>query len=240
MRSVLGVVAVGTLITSSAALSQSIEQLDQLELATGSWQAEYFGEFGKGDFGRSNAFELLFGLGDQIAAGIEVEYEHEDGKLSLEEIGVTALLSFADPEESKLGLGVSVGASSDGHRISELELRLIAEKRIEDWWGQGNLIVRRVHEEDGKSSLIAYAWNLSHRFAGPVWFGFEGSGQLMRFADSRGRFDAGHFVGPALTIELEPVDEANGVETKIGLAWFRRVGGEGSRDSARFFVQVTF
>lgn len=225
---------------SSAASAQSIEQLEQLEPDQGQWQSEYNGSFGNDAFGLGHSLELQYGLTDNLVIGVEAEAEKMDGDLSFGEVGASAIFKIADPEEDPMGFGVMLSASTDGHRISNTELRFITEKQNEDWWLQGDLMLRHVHEAEEKGSLLAYGWNISRKVAGPAWLGLEGSGQAARLGGFSDGFEKGHFVGPALTLEFEPAEGHGGVDTEIGIAGFRRVGGDGPRNLARIFVQLTF
>lgn len=47
----------------------------------------------------------------------------------------------------------------------------------------------------------------------------------------------GHFVGPSLTFEVDPLPEH---EIEIGVAALRRIGGDGPREALRLFVQLSF
>ncbi|HKR24227.1 MAG TPA: hypothetical protein VJS15_03130 [Allosphingosinicella sp.] len=209
----------GLLAAAGPALAAGPEQLEQLEPDGGQWQLEYYGLVADGDDDEHSA-QVLYGLTDRLALGLEVESEG---------FAPTALYRFTDPEEDPLGIGVEAQAEFDGDfELSALEGRLILERVREDWWLQGNVMLRHEREAGDWESEVAYGWAASRGLGGGLWLGVEGSGQ----AGSGG----GHYVGPAITIEREP---ARGPEVEIGLAYQRRIGGEGPGDSVRMFVQLT-
>ena len=49
--------------------------------------------------------------------------------------------------------------------------------------------------------------------------------------------ERGIAAGPSLTFDFEPAPDR---EIELGLAYFRRIAGEGPRDSGRVFVQLSF
>lgn len=212
-------VPLALLVAAGPALAAGPEQLEQLEPDGGRWQLEYYGLVADGEEDEHSA-QILYGLTDRLALGLEIESE---------DFAPTALYRFADPEEDPVGIGVEAQAEFDGDfSLASLEGRLIVEKRAPLWWAQGNVMLRHEREAGAWESELAYGWAASRGLGEGLWFGVEGSGQ----AGS----DGGHYVGPAITIEREPM---RGPEVEIGLAYQRRVGGEGPDDSVRMFVQLT-
>ncbi len=73
---------------------------------------------------------------------------------------------------------------------------------------------------------VAYGAAASRAIASGLWLGIEASGQP--------EHGGGHFAGPALTFE----HDAGSAEVEIGLAYQRRIVGDGPSDSLRVFVQL--
>jgi hypothetical protein len=219
------------------ALANGPEQLDQLEPEAGAWQAEYFSLWGSGE--DAQVLELLYGVGDSIALGLELESEWVGSTLEPEELGLVALLTLADPEEDVVGMGAEVEAAFDGDvRLTEIEGRFIAEKITELWWLQGDLIVRHSREDGASGTGLAYGVAISRAVADDIWFGVESSGQLTRFGGNAFLAPSGqHYAGPSLTLEKDIGEDG---EIEIGLAYLHRLRGAGPGSRARFFVQFTF
>lgn len=220
-----------------SALAQGPEQIDQLEPGEGEWQAEYFGTFGPGG-GREHALEAMFGLTGRLAVGGEVEAEYSDGELVFDTLGLKALYRFTrDDAPVALGLQGQFGFD-DRAALAQAEARLIAEVGSNQWWAQGNVMVRRSSDKGASATRLAYAWSAQRALGDHAWLGIEGSGQSAPLWGGGGASaDHGQFAGPSLTFEW-PVSGDREIE--LGLAWFRRVGGAGPRDSARLFVQISF
>jgi hypothetical protein len=219
------------------AFAQGPEQIDQLEPGDGEWQAEYFGTFGPGG-DREHALEAMFGLTGRLAVGVELEAEYSNGALSFDTVGLKALYRLTR-DEAPLALGLQVQLDFDsGAALAQAEARLIAEVQSDAWWAQGNVMLRRSSDGSETPTRLAYAFSLQRSLGDHVWLGVEGSGQSAPLWGGGGAgADSGHFAGPSVTVEWQlPGDR----EIELGLAWFRRVGGAGPRDSARFFVQVGF
>lgn len=222
---------------AAPAQSEGPEELEQLEPDGGDWQVEYYGILGRHE-GDSHAFQLLYGINDAVALGVEIEAEKEAGSLLLEEIAPTLLLRFSDPERHPVGAGLALQAGFDrGGGLAELEARLIVERRRPLWWLQGNAVLRHVREDGASASLLAYSGSVSRAVGEDVWLGLEAGGQVGRLDGAAAVIeDGGHFLGPALTVERE----LGGAEIELGVAWLRRIAGGGASDSARLFVQFTF
>jgi hypothetical protein len=238
MRLAAAILAGLLLGAPAAILAQGPEQLDQLEPGPGEWQAEYFATHGSGDAGE-HALEILYGVGGPLAVGVEVEAEYESGGLRLETIGLKALYRFT-AAEAPVGVGLQLGLGVDGHAaLAELEARLIVEARGESWWAQANVMLRREGRGEEAEAGLAYAASLQHAIGGIAWLGIEASGRSAPVwrASVGAQAGEGHLAGPSLTFDFEP---APGREIELGLAYFRRIAGEGPRDSGRLFVQLSF
>ena len=231
--------ALVALAHSIPAYAESPEQLDQLEPDGGEWQFEYYGQFGTtDDTERQHSFEAYYGVSDTLAIGVEIEGEAEDGDFEFGEAGVSLLYKFKEAEDGELGVGVMGSVRFDEDvNLSEAEARLILEQKTDRFWGQGNVMLRHANEDGEKGELLAYSWNLSTALADDFWLGIEGSGQAARLGGFDGDFEPAHFAGPAITYEWEPVEDA---EIEFGLAWFRRLGDEGPRNTVRLFIQTEF
>ena len=198
----------------ASALASTPEQLEQLEPDGGEWQFEYSTLLGVGSEDE-HSFQMLRGISDHLAIGVEVEAEYSAGTLEFEGVAPTVLYRFSDASD-RVGVGIAAQVQFDGDlSMVSAEARLIVEKKTRFWWGQGNLIARRVREERGSESVLAYGWGLSRSIGSDLWIGAEGSGGLVRLD--------GHFVGPSFSAELE----IGSSELEIGVAWLHRVSGEG-------------
>lgn len=222
------------------AWAEGPEELEQLEPEGGELQIEYFGQIGStSDAEREHAFEANYGLTDNFIIGGEVEAEVEDGKMIFESAGLSGLYKFSEAEGPGVGLGVKVAANIDRHgKLSQVESRFILAKSSDDWWGQANVMLRHVRGEDDKGELLAYSWSLQHAVAKNVWFGVEGSGQAARLGGFAVEgFEKAHYMGPSLTLELEPAENR---ELELGLTWQRHLGDNGPRNTIQIFAQFTF
>lgn len=235
MRAALFAIAALLLTAAPAAAQEGPEELEQLEPDGGRWQIEYYGIAGR-HASDSHALQLLYGVSDHLALGIEADGEWRGDRLRLDGVAPTLLYRFSDAEEG-FGVGVELQAELDGHaRFAGAEARLILARRSARWWGQGNAMLRHVREDDAAATGLAYGWTLNRAAGGGLWLGVEGSGQAGRIGGSPLAIgDGGHFLGPALTFETVLPHG----EIEIGIAWLRRIAGEGARDSARLFVQWT-
>jgi hypothetical protein len=230
---------VGATIAPTEVQAETPEHLDQLEPGNGEWQVEYAGQFGSSEtVERPHGIEAYRGISDAIAVGVEIEGEVDDGDFRVGEFGLSLLTRFGSQEEGELGTGALLSASIDDEgNLSEAEARVIVEQKGDAWWGQANAMLRHVNEGGEKGELLAYGWNISRAVTDNVWLGVEGSGQAARLGGFAGGFERAHFAGPALLVELEPAEDK---ELEIGLAWFRRLGDNGARNTARLFVQFGF
>lgn len=237
MRIAATIMAALAWAAATSAIAQGPEQIDQVEPGRGEWQAEYSGTFGAGGE-REHSVEAMFGLTDRLAVGVELEAAYSDGDIAFDTFGVKALYRLTG-DDAPVALGVQVQfAFDDRAGLAEAEARLIAAIERGGWWAQGNVMLRRSNEDGEAAARPAYAWSLQYELGEAVWVGIEGSGQLAPlWADAGAGADEGHFAGPSLTFERRP---AAGAEIEIGLAWFRRIGGGGPRDSGRVFVQASF
>jgi hypothetical protein len=232
--------ALGCLISLFAATAparaEGPEQLEQLEPEGGEWQAEYSSLIGARSEDE-HSLQILFGVSDHWAIGVEAEAEWSAGRLSFEGVSPTILYRFSDPSK---GIGIGIGAQielDNDLAMALAEARLILEKKTERWWGQGNLVARHVREDGESGAALAYAWGLSRSIGQDLWIGAEGSGWGGRLSASALAIPkGGHFVGPALSVERE----IGGSEVEIGVAWQHRIAGQGPPDAARVTVQLDF
>jgi hypothetical protein len=213
------------------------EELEQLEPGGGEWQVEYYGLVADDDED-GHSVQVLYGISDRLAVGGEIETGWSGGRLELEGFAPTILYTFKGAEGAGIGVGVAVEAELDDRlRFSGAEARLILEKRNEQWWGQADLIIGHEREDGSSGQRLAYGWAVNRNLGGELWAGLEASGQIARFGEPGLLSPAGHFVGPALTLER---GSEEGMEAEIGIAWLRRFAGDGPANSARIFVQLSF
>jgi hypothetical protein len=215
------------------------EQLEQLEPDKGEWQVEYFGLYGDGADEREHSFQVMAGVSDRLALGVEIESSWADSAMRFENVVPTALLRFSDAAEDPVGIGFEIQAGIDrrGH-FTGAEARLITEKRSSAWWGQADLILRHTRDQGMSANSVAYAWALNRAVADHLWLGAEGSGLAARLSGSDELAPAReHFLGPSLTYELGLGRDR---EAEIGIAYLRHLTSAGPPDTARFFIQLSF
>lgn len=209
-------------LTAGPLVAQGPEQLEQLEPDRGAWQLEYYG------VARAHSLQALYGISDRLALGLETEVEARGGRLSFEGVTPTALFRFSDADAAPFGVGVELQAEFDSElQLSGGEARLILERKDARWWAQGNAMLRTAREAGDWRLSVAYGAAASRAVAPGLWIGIEASGQP--------ETGGGHFAGPALTLE----HDAGAADFEVGLAYQRRLEGEGPRDSMRLFVQVS-
>ena len=199
------------------------EQLEQLEPEGGEWQIEYSSLIGI-EAEDEHSLQVLLGISDHWAIGVEAEAEWSAGDLAFEGVSPTVLYRFSDSSEA-IGIGVGVQIELDGDlKMASAEARLILEKKTDVWWGQGNLIARRVREDGESGTALAYAWGVSRSAGKDVWIGAEGSGWGGRLSGSASAIPrGGHYIGPSLSLERE----IGGAEVEVGIGWHHRIAGEG-------------
>ena len=219
------------LVTPAVVLAQGAETVEGLGPDDGDWELEYVGQFGSAngsDDERQHSGQSFYGVTDRLALGGETQLSYRSGPLVDEDRlyfdydSVIAIIRFSDEERDPVGLGLWLQASldSDGE-VARLEARLLAEKKTPRWWAQGNLMLRRVNEEQQEGSYVAYAGRVSHALGTRTWLGVEASGQAVELGGfRRDPLDKGHFEGPALTHEI-----ALGEDDKLhlGVSYLRRL-----------------
>lgn len=211
------------------------ESLDQLEPGKGEWQVEWLGDFGGGG---EQGFELLAGVTDNLVIGAEAEFEGPRDRLLFEEASAIMMWRFANPENVPVGLGVMAELAMDrGGRFSGLEARAIVEVQNEQWWLQGNAILRHAREGGRRGTGVAYSASVQRSVAG-LWLGIEASGQAARLSGDEELSPQGdHYAGPSVTLERDVGEKS---EVEVGLAWLQRIEGNGAPSGPRVFVQFTF
>lgn len=224
-------------MVTSPARAQGAEQLEQLEPDRGRWQLEYFG-IGRRDEEDGHSVQALAGITDHVALGIELEWGWSQRRMTFDGLAPTVLYRFTDAQADPVGVGIEAQLELDGDlRLAGANARLILEKRSEAWWVQGDGIIRHVREGAASGTGLAYGWALSRRVGEAAWLGLEGSGQAARVDGSPLAVpNGGHFLGPALTLEY---GLQSGAEIELGLAYLRRLDGQGPPDSVRIFVQLS-
>lgn len=205
------------------------EQVEQLEPEGGEWQAE-LSLLASHDGAAEPSFQLLRGVNDSVAIGVEIE---GDGA-AIESFSPTILYRIGDRNA-----GVSVGMVGQVELVPDLEpvgaeARLIVERQAQRWWAQGNLIVHAEREAGQSTSTLAYSWRISRALGKALWLGGEGSGQVARLGGSA-RVERGQYVGPALTIVH---DLRSGTEIELNASFLRRVAGEGPRGAFVLSAQI--
>ena len=218
--------------------AQGPEKLEQLEPDKREWQLEYFGLFGGGADEREHSFEVMTGITDRLALGVEIEASWADGALKIEGFAPTALYQFSDAIDDPVGIGIEVQAGLDRHGdFAGAEARLIAETRSSAWWLQADLILRHTRDDGMSASSVAYAGAINRAVADRLWLGVEGSGQAARLSGNAALARAGeHFLGPSLTYELGLGADR---EVEIGIAYLRRLGSTGPPETVRLNIELS-
>lgn len=220
------------LAAATPAMAQHMpEQLEQLEPGAGKWQAEY--AFGKGE-GPGHALQLMRGIGDRLALGVEIEFTRERRATAFDSAGLAVLWRGAEAGEGRIGWGVKAqaGLGRDGG-IGEAEVRLIGDARPRGWRLQGDAMLRRVREDGASATGLAYALS-AQRAVGGLSLGVEASGKLARTGGAAALFPAGsHYAGPSATLEI-----AGRIE--VSAALLARVAGGGPRTAPRLTIQIVF
>ncbi|HEX8466761.1 MAG TPA: hypothetical protein VF620_03025 [Allosphingosinicella sp.] len=202
------------LLAAAPAAAQEAESVEGLGPENGDWELEYAGQFGEAngtEDKRQHSGQSFYGVTDRLALGGETQLSYRSGPLVREDRlyfdydSAIAIFRFSDPEDDPVGLGLWIQAGldlSDGE-LARLEARLIAEKKTDRWWGQGNLMLRRVNEGEQEGGYVAYAARVTHSVAPATWVGIEASGQALELGGfRRDPLDRGHFIGPNLTHEV--------------------------------------
>ena len=186
---------------AAPSFAEGPEQLEQLEPDKGEWQVEYFGLFGGDADEREHSFQLMTGVAERVALGVEIESSWADGALRFENVAPTALYRFSDATDEPVGIGLAIQAGLDQHGdFTGAETRLIAERRSAAWWAQADLILRHTRYDDTSDNSVAYGWALNRAVSDRLWLGAEGSGQVARLSGDAAALE--HFVGPSLTHTL--------------------------------------
>lgn len=222
-------------VASPARAQEGPEQIEQIEPGRGEWQAEYYGAFGGA--GNQSA-QLLVGVFGPLVLGAEVEFQGPHDRLLFDSFGPVLLYCAIDPDKRPVGLGVELQASigRDG-TFKGVDARAMVERRADDWWWQGNLILRNAREDGSDGTSLAYAALAQRSLGGGTWLGIEASGQLKRLDGATELAPEGrHYAGPSLTAEL-PI---GGKQAELGLAWLQRLRGDGAGSGPRIFAQFSF
>lgn len=217
---------------AAPAAAQTAETVEGLGPRNGRWELEYVGQFGNAQGTpdkRQHSGQSFYGVTDRLALGGETQLSYRSGPLVKEDRlyfdydSAIAIARFSDPERDPIGLGLWVQAGldvSDGE-LARIEARFIAEKRTPRWWGQANLMLRRVNEGKQEGGLAAYAFRVRYALGTSTWVGAEASGQALELGGfSRDALDRGHFLGPNLTHRFR-IGGDN--ELHLGASYLRRV-----------------
>lgn len=214
------------------------EQLYEHGPGRGSFALEYNGQAGDGDpVARPHSLELIAGITDRLALGIEIEGEVEEGRLRADEFAVGSLFGLTDAE-APVAISVLLQAGISRHGDwPQAQARLIAEHESEVWALNFNVIVRREEGEESGSAL-AFAATAHRRLTEGLSLGAEVSGQVARLSSFSSGFDAAQYAGPSLAFEFEPED---GPEVEIAINYLRRIDpGASHRDTLRLVLGLEF
>ena len=229
-RSGASVVALLGILSAAPAMAESAETVESLGPDNGDWELEYVGQVGDAngsDDARQHSGQSFYGATDWLALGGETQLSYRSGPLVQDRLyfdydSAIAIFRFSDAAEDALGLGVWVQASldSDGE-LARIETRLIAEKKSPQWWGQANLMLRRVNEEEQEGGYVAYGARLRHAIGPSTWAGVEVSGQAFELGGfGQEPLDEGHFIGPNLMHEFTLGGDNR---LQVGVSYLRRV-----------------
>jgi hypothetical protein len=230
LRDSLG--AVLLLLTCVPAAAQTAETVEGLGPQQGDWELEYVGEFGDANGSkdkRQHSGQSFYGVKDWLALGGETQLSYRSGplvkqdRLYFDYDSAIAIVRFSDPEKDPVGLGFWVQAGldvSDGE-LARLEARFIAEKKALHWWGQANLMIRRVNQEKQEGGYVAYALRLRHAIGSSTWIGGEASGQMLELGGfAREPLEKGHYLGPNL---MQEIGLGNHARLRLGVSYLHRL-----------------
>jgi hypothetical protein len=214
------------------AAAQTAETVEGLGPADGEWDLEYVGQFGGANGSadkRQHSGQSFRGVADWLALGGETQLSYRSGPLVREDRlyfdydSAIAIFRFSDAQRDPVGLGLWVQAgldASDGE-LARIEARLIAEKQTPRWWGQANLMLRRVNEGRREGTAAAYAVRLSHAVGVSTWVGVEASGQAAELGGFHRRsLDRGQYVGPRV---MQQLAIGRGNRLQVGVTYLRRL-----------------
>jgi hypothetical protein len=241
--------AIALLCAASPALADSPEQIQGLGPKKGDWLLNYTGQFGSAngaDTARQHSGQSFYGISKRFAVGGETLLGYRSGPLVTEDRlyfdydSVIGIVRFGDPEEDPIGTGFWLQASldSDGE-VARLEARAIVEKKTPTFHAEGNVMLRRVNEEEQEGAYIAYAGRLSWSLGESTWIGAEASGQAVRLAGfSREPLEKAHYLGPNVRHEIQ-LGGDNSLE--LGLSYLRRIDSdEGLRNVFQLTGELRF
>jgi len=228
----LKVIAAATALLSFAgtpAAAANPEQVQDLGPKKGETGTQYVGQLSDADGtdeAREHSLQFLHGFSDSLALGGELQLGYRSGPeaangFSVDYGSAIAVLRFSDAENDTVGAGLwlQAGLDTDGE-LATLESRFILEKKTDDWWAQGNAIVRRVNDEQEEGSYLAYSARASRSLGKSLWLGVESSGQVARISGFQQEpFDSAVYVGPSLFYE----GEIGNREAIFGLSYLHRV-----------------
>ncbi|HEX8534635.1 MAG TPA: hypothetical protein VF662_10740 [Allosphingosinicella sp.] len=236
--------AFALLAAASPALAEGPEQIQGLGPKKGEWLLNYTGQFGSArgtDAARQHSGQSFYGLSDRIAIGGETQLGYRSGPLVKEDRlyfdydSVIALVRFSDAEKDPIGTGFWLQAAldSDGE-VARLEARGIVEKKTPTFHAEGNLMLRRVNEEEQEGTYIAYAGRLSWSLGQSSWIGAEVSGQAARLGGfGKEPLEKEHYLGPSIRHEIELGRDKS---LELGLSYLRRIDSD---EGLRSVFQLT-
>jgi hypothetical protein len=236
--------AFALLAAASPALAEGPEQIQGLGPKKGEWLLNYTGQFGSArgtDAARQHSGQSFYGLSDRIAIGGETQLAYRSGPLVTEDRlyfdydSAIALVRFSDAEKDPIGTGFWLQAAldSDGE-VARLEARGIVEKKTPTFHAEGNLMLRRVNEEEQEGTYIAYAGRLSWSLGQSSWIGAEVSGQAARLSGfGKEPLEKAHYLGPNIRHEIELGRDKS---LELGLSYLRRIDSD---EGLRSVFQLT-
>jgi len=242
---VVGLAALLLFAKPSAAANP--EQVQDLGAKKGGTALQYVGQLSDAegtDEAREHSLQLLHGLSDSLALGGELQLGYRGGSdvndgFVVDYGSAIAVLRFSDAEKDAVGAGLwlQAGLDTDGE-LATLESRFILEKKTDDWWAQGNAIVRRVNDEQEEGTYLAYGARASRSLGKSLWLGIESSGQVARISGFHKQpFDSAVYVGPSLFFE----GQIGQNEGTFGASYLRRVDEHAPlRDVFQLSAEITF
>jgi hypothetical protein len=232
---------------TNPALAANPEQVQDLGPKKGETSVQYVGQLAdaKGtDEPREHSLQLLHGLSDKLVFGSEFQSSYRSRPEVRDGFGfdygsIVAVVRFSDAEEDPIGAGLwlQAGLDTDGE-LATLESRFILEKKTEDWQLNGNVIIRRVNDEQEEGSYLGYSARASKSLTKSFWLGLESSGQLARLGGfHKEPFDGAIYLGPSVFYD----GKIGGSEASIGLSYLRRIDEhEPLRDVFQLTAEMSF
>jgi hypothetical protein len=184
-----------------------VDQVERLDVERGEHEWELQAVHGRAANGAPRAtivnYSAEFGVADHLALGFELETGAEGGDgLATDAFEMQAKVVALDPSEAPVGIGaqMSIGRSRD--RVTEAELRLLAETRFSDFALASDISFDATLDGDESHDVgVRYAARLDWSRPWGV-LGLEAGGDWGALGDMRWSSADRHWIGPVAAAAL--------------------------------------